>query len=150
MSARDLSGFQSVPPPPPHRRDDRGNAPDHPSETDHESGGAPEERRRITLSLPTGVAARLREAAASGDRYYLDIIGTAFAAHHEEIERAFMDRAPASPLGERPRHRKHPPGRVQVALALPAGGLAELDTRAARVELDRSSYVTELLDRHLD
>jgi hypothetical protein len=133
---RDLSGFQSTPP------------------TDTDAFRPPtdrpaEERARITLSIPVDIAQTLRSKSESDGLYYIDIIGAAFSAHRAGVEADYGRKAPVSPLGGSPLRRRQPPGRVQIALVLSSDGLAELDRAAGAVELDRSSYVSELLVRHL-
>jgi hypothetical protein len=140
---RDLTGFGSAP-----LDDQPGVQPDS-GELDRPPSTERHDRVRITLSIPVDSADALRQASERDGRFYLDIVGEAFTAHRSEVAETYRQTARSSSLGARPLRRRRPPGRVQVALVLTARGLAELDEAAREVELDRSSYVAELLARHL-
>lgn len=87
---------------------------------------------RITLSLPTPVADRLRTEATRRAVGYRAIIAESVASHADEI-------VELSPF---------PPGRTQVPLNLPADDLLALDRAASRTNANRSHFVTECLLRH--
>lgn len=105
-------------------------------------------KRRITLSLPVDLAARLRRAAEIRQQYYLDVILSAFAAHHAAV-RAQHEESAGAPVSLQPLRRHRPPGRTQVPLNVPAADLAVIDQEADVVGLDRSAYLTEILQREL-
>lgn len=104
----------------------------------------PPSKRRINLSLPLAVAEDLRRFTESENTFYLDVVLRAHALHGEGARSALQ---PGS--GPPPLRRRKPLGRVQIALAVPTGALAELDREAASLDIDRSSYVTELLTVYL-
>lgn len=154
--SRDLSGFganpkQSEPPkpeptiPPPPRRAGDTKAVRRTRKTSKSGSGI----KRITLSLPTSVASRLKATTRREATYYLDVILNALVDHVAEVQAGH-----GSPrrIGElevaRPR-RKRPPGRTQIPLNIPAEALAQIDKAAADSGLDRSGFVADLLDRAL-
>ncbi len=108
----------------------------------------PQGQRRITLSLPVDLAARLRSAAEVRQQYYLDVILAAFTAHHAAV-RAAHEASANGPVSLRPLRRHRPPGRTQVPLNVPAADLAMIDHEADAVGLDRSAYLTEIVQREL-
>ena len=154
--SRDLSGFgaapkQSEPPkleptiPPPPRRTADTNTVKRPRKTSQPGSGI----KRITLSLPTSVASRLKATTRRDATYYLDVILNALVDHGAEVQ---ADHGSPRRIGElevaRPR-RKRPPGRTQIPLNIPAEALAQIDKAAADSGLDRSGFVADLLDRAL-
>ncbi len=144
---RDLAGFGSRPMPPPP---ETGRAKAAVPATNlppvvQPRRERPPAKKRITLSLPTEVAALLRDESTQSDRYYLDIILSAFGRREIEILEAYRNLNADQTLGLRPLKRRKEPGRVQVALLISANDLDRLDASAKAVRLDRSSYVTELL-----
>lgn len=152
--SRDLSGFGTVPaqsskpppepaiPPPPRRAEPKANR--SRKESTPVSGV-----RRITLSLPTSVAARLKATTRRDATYYLDVILNALVDHGATVQ---ADHEASRRIGNvevaRPR-RRPPPGRTQIPLNIPADALAEVDRAATERGLDRSGFVAELLDRAL-
>lgn len=104
-------------------------------------------KQRITLSLPTQVATMLRTTADTEQRIFLDIILSAFVSHADEVERELVhDRDRLGPSGGR---RRAGSGRTQIPLNILREDLKVLDLRVAALNIDRSSYVTELLVREL-
>lgn len=99
------------------------------------------DKKRITLSLPTAVAVRLRRVAETEERFYLDIILTAFVAHAEAVDRDLRGQS-------RPPARRAA-GRTQIPLNILPEDLGVIDQRAKGLGLDRSAYVAELLTRAL-
>ena len=104
-------------------------------------------KQRLTLSLPTKVAAMLRATAESEQRIYLDIILAAFMGHADGIEREFVTNS--QKLGNSGSRRRAGAGRTQIPLNILKEDLQVLDQRAKALNLDRSAYVTELLLREL-
>lgn len=155
---RDLGGFADkavVPPPRRLTHTDSTAQPTLPTPPSTPREGAtkpssvrrarPAAKQRITLSLPTEIAGWLKQESEDTDRYYLDIILGAFASGRPFVEAEFRRGTNDSNLGIRPLKRRREPGRVQVALLIPASDLQILDAAATAVRLDRSSYVAELL-----
>lgn len=104
-------------------------------------------KQRLTLSLPTQVAALLRANAESEQRIYLDIILTAFMTHADDIEREFVNQSLKPGMsGSR---RRAGAGRTQIPLNILKEDLQVLDQRVKALNIDRSAYVTELLIREL-
>lgn len=146
---RDLSGFGgSLPAPPP-----RGPA-EAPAVTRRPPASTPPERsrrprpegkRRITLSLPVETAAWLKTASATEGRFYLDLILAAFVEHSQAIQQQVDLARAESSVGIRPLRKRTTPGRVQVALLIPAEDLSLIDEAARQAGVDRSTYVGLLL-----
>ena len=146
---RDLSGFGgSVPPPPPPspseaplvtRRPTGAAPPARP----HRRG--PEAKRRITLSLAVETASMLKTASETEGRFYLDLILAAFVDHSQAIQQQVDLARSESTVGIRPLRKRTTPGRVQVALLIPAADLALIDDAARQAGVDRSTYVGLLL-----
>lgn len=138
---RDLSGFGLAPSDPnvpaparaPDVRPARHRA--RPART----RSASHAKKRITLSLPTQVAVKLRRAAEQHDRFYLDLVLEAFVEHAAAVE-ADLAGSPSKP-------RRRAAGRTQIPLNILPEDLAVLDAGAEQLDLDRSAYVTELLTR---
>lgn len=104
-------------------------------------------KQRVTLSLPTQVAVLLRSTADTEQRIYLDIIQSAFVAHADEVEDDLIkSRDRLSTTGGR---RRAGSGRTQIPLNILKEDLKVLDERVKAVNLDRSTYVAELLVREL-
>ena len=99
------------------------------------------DKKRITLSLPTTVATRLRRVAESEDRFFLDIILDSFVSHAEAVDRDLAGR------GTAPSRRAA--GRTQIPLNILPEDLGVVDKRAKALGLNRSAYVAELLTRSL-
>ncbi len=146
---RDLSGFGgSLPPPPP-----RGPAEATPvsrrrpasTPTERSRRPRPEAKRRITLSLPVETAAWLKTASETEGRFYLDLILAAFVEHSQAIQQQVELARAESSVGIRPLRKRTTPGRVQVALLIPAADLALIDDAARQAGVDRSTYVGLLL-----
>jgi hypothetical protein len=146
---RDLTGFGgSLPLPPPRvpaeakpviRRSPGSTPPERARRP------RPEAKRRITLSLPVETASLLKTASETEGRFYLDLILAAFVEHGPAI-RQQVDLARAeSSVGIRPFRKRTTPGRVQVALLIPAADLAMIDDAARQAGVDRSTYVGLLL-----
>lgn len=87
---------------------------------------------RITLSLPTPVAERLRRDATRRAVGYRAVIGEAVESHGDQVVEL----------------TQFPPGRTQVPLNLPADELLVVDRSASRSGANRSQFVTECLLRH--
>lgn len=103
-------------------------------------------KKRITLSLPTAIADKLKTIADADGRYYLEIILSAFLEHAAELTANGPDAS--SPFkSHHPRRRRRPAGRVQVALLIHPDDLALIDGAADEVLFDRSSYIAELIER---
>ena len=135
---RDLSGFGPSVPPPPRRP---------PSETPATRRPRPQEKRRITLSLPVETALHLKTASQTEGRFYLDLILAAFEEHGPAIQQQVDLARSGSTVGIRPLRKRSTPGRVQVALLIPATDLALIDEAARQAGVDRSAYVGLLLTR---
>jgi len=142
---RDLSGF-AVPPSPPgappqHGPPKRSGPPPPPAPVAPKPPNQARaiKKRRITLSLPTAIAARLRETAEREDRFFLDIVLDAFGKHAPIIDAELTGIDPAS--------RDRSAGRTQIPLNIFPEDLAKVDRQAGRLNLDRSAYVAELLIR---
>ena len=104
-------------------------------------------KQRVTLSLPTQVAMLLRSTADTEQRIYLDIIQSAFVAHADEVENELIkSRDRLSTTGGR---RRAGSGRTQIPLNILKEDLKVLDERVKALNLDRSTYVAELLVREL-
>lgn len=155
MSPRDLSGFARPTSPEPATVVPLRAVPDEPEPT---SDDAPEtvvrrattnQKKRITLSLPTPVADRLKEAAERYSRFYLDLILESFAALESHLQSEYDEITADAPVGLRPLRRRNGAGRSQIALVLPETDLAQIDEAAAGVGLERSAYLAFLLDRAL-
>lgn len=106
-------------------------------------------KQRVTLSLPTAVAAMLRSAADREQRIFLDIILTAYVSHADDIDQHFVERRVATGLAATGGRRRADAGRTQIPLNILAEDLKVLDRRRAAHNMDRSAYVTELLVREL-
>ena len=88
------------------------------------------------------MANALRAYADKQQTFYLDVIVRAHALHGKTVLAQFADAPGATP---RLRQRK-PLGRVQIALTIEPEALEALDRDAAAAGLDRSTFVTELLN----
>lgn len=89
----------------------------------------------------------LRTTADTEQRIYLDIILSAFVAHADAVESDLIkDRERLSPTGSR---RRAGSGRTQIPLNILKEDLKVLDQRVRALNIDRSSYVAELLVREL-
>ena len=139
---RDLSGFDL--PEPPRKQPPKPRAARPHSSAKKEK----KQRTRITLSMPTAVADRLRAHAEATGLFYLDIISAAFDEHGDDVRAAHTTQAVSS-LGGRVDRRKVPSGRVQIALGIAPDALELLDSTARAANLDRSWFVAELLDGYL-
>lgn len=106
-------------------------------------------KQRVTLSLPTSVAAILRSTADREQRIFLDLILSAFVAHADDIDRHFIERRRDSGLTASGGRRRADAGRTQIPLNILVEDLKVLDGRRAAHNMDRSAYVTELLVRDL-
>jgi len=106
-------------------------------------------KQRVTLSLPTSVAAMLRKTADREQRIFLDLILTAFVAHADDIDTHFVERRVATGLAATGGRRRADAGRTQIPLNILVEDLLVLDARRAAHNMDRSAYVTELLVREL-
>ncbi|MDH3308271.1 MAG: hypothetical protein OEO77_12220 [Acidimicrobiia bacterium] len=150
---RDLSGFGIA----PAARPPVDVAPRHEPRTEvaaepkkRSNGGTrPKARskKRITLSLPTRVAAQLRETAEKERRIYLDIILRAFVDHADAVEAELIAGRAEAGLTPRGSRRRADSGRTQIPLNILGEDLRVIDARSAAIGLDRSAYVTELLTR---
>lgn len=89
---------------------------------------------RITLSLPTPLAERLKKSAVTRAVGYRAIIMEAVEAHGEEV----IELTALSP------------GRTQIPLNLPPDDLVSIDRAASRCGANRSQFVTECLLRQWD
>ncbi|MBK5267568.1 MAG: hypothetical protein JJE47_09050 [Acidimicrobiia bacterium] len=89
----------------------------------------------------------LRSTADTEQRIYLDIIQSAFVAHADEVEDELIkSRDRPSATGSR---RRAGSGRTQIPLNILKEDLKVLDERVKALNLDRSTYVAELLVREL-
>lgn len=148
-SRRDLSGFSATATKPAPRKPKPNPRATLPSPIKPDSVATkpkPSKRRRITLSLPTDTAAKLKRIAAQEELYYLDIVLAAYMDHGEAIA-TDLDTTDSPLVGYNPARRRRPSGRVQIPLAIDPSDLLVLDTAAKNLAIDRSSYVTELIDR---
>lgn len=168
---RDLSGFGATPPnqparqavtvpdtqptllpPPPSRRSTAVEELPPVSEPGAAAEGQSTKRKkaakqRITLSLPTQIATMLRTTADTEQRIFLDIILSAFVSHADKVESELVhERDRLGPSGGR---RRAGSGRTQIPLNILKEDLKVLDLRVKALNMDRSSYVTELLLREL-
>lgn len=166
---RDLSGFGGGPPAPPKATPVTGGPPppQPPTEAPLKPPARPTKRlepatgseaaskkdkkdkQRITLSLPTSVASLLRSTADRENRIYLDIILEAFLAHSDAADQSFVERRRTGEIKSTGGRRRSDSGRTQIPLNILKEDLGEVDRKAARLGLDRSAYVTELLVRSL-
>ena len=141
----------TVPPPPSARPTALVDLPPSPKPAT-EPGDQPLKRKkatkqRITLSLPTQVATMLRTTADTEQRIFLDIILSAFVSHADDVEAELVhERNRVGPTGGR---RRAGSGRTQIPLNILREDLKVLDQRVSALNMDRSSYVTELLLREL-
>ena len=141
----------SVPPPPSGRSTAVDDLPPA-SKSGAAADGQPPKRKkatkqRITLSLPTQIATMLRTTADTEQRIFLDIILSAFVSHADEVESELVhERDRLGPSGGR---RRAGSGRTQIPLNILKEDLKVLDLRVTALNMDRSSYVTELLLREL-
>lgn len=146
---RDLSGFgfdapePVVAPPPPPRPAPKPEAPKPASRK------TPAKKQRITLSLPTRIAADLRRTADREQRIYLDIILAAFVEFADVVDHDVIGARTGSGLALRGSRRRAESGRTQIPLNILREDLRVLDRRREAIGLDRSAYVTELLIRAL-
>ncbi len=141
---RDRAGFAVPPPPPgapPHHGPPKGPGPPPPPVASKPTRSRAVKKKRITLSLPTAIAARLRQTAAQEDRFFLDIVLEAFSKHAPMID--------AELTGIDLAARNRSAGRTQIPLNIVPDDLAKIDRQATRLNLDRSAYVAELLTRSL-
>jgi hypothetical protein len=92
----------------------------------------------------------LRSATEERNTFYLDVILEAFVTHAGPIQAAHDEviRSAHGVTVGRVRRRR-PSGRTQIPLVIPSNDLAAVDAAAARLDLDRSAYVAELLDAAL-
>jgi len=89
----------------------------------------------------------LRTTADTEQRIFLDIILSAFVSHADDVEVELVrERSRVGPTGGR---RRAGSGRTQIPLNILREDLKVLDQRVSALNLDRSSYVTELLLREL-
>lgn len=107
--------------------------------------GKRQRRKRINLSLPIPLATALRTYTEDHNTFYLDVIVRAHALHRPIVMEGLRIEDGALPA----LRRRQPSGRLQVALGVPPDFLAQLDREAAELDIDRSSYVTALLQQHL-
>lgn len=146
---RDLSGFGGLVPLPPLRGTTgaptviRRPPASVPPARPHRP--RPEAKRRITLSLPVETALSLKAASETEGLFYLDLILAAFVDHGEAIQQQVDLARSGSTVGIRPLRKRSTPGRVQVALLIPAADLALIDDAARQAGVDRSTYVGLLL-----
>jgi hypothetical protein len=87
----------------------------------------------------------LKTASETEGRFYLDLILAAFVEHNQAIRRQVDLARAESSVGIRPFRKRTMPGRVQVALLIPAADLAQIDEAARQAGVDRSTYVGLLL-----
>ena len=166
---RDLSGFGEAPPRtkpakqaqsqvaeaaplvPPPTRSRPAPVETLPDEVKAQPAPAPTKgkKQRVTLSLPTSVAAMLRSTADREQRIFLDLILTAFVAHADDIDSHFVERRGNSGLAASGGRRRADAGRTQIPLNILVEDLKVLDSRRAAHNMDRSAYVAELLVRDL-
>ena len=145
---RDLSGFGGSVPPPPRRPPSETPATRRPESAEPPARPRrprPQEKRRITLSLPVETALLLKTASQTEGRFYLDLILAAFEEHGPAIQQQVDLARSGSTVGIRPLRKRSTPGRVQVALLIPATDLALIDEAARQAGVDRSTYVGLLL-----
>lgn len=148
---RDLSGFGFdapdpvvAPPPPPPRPAPKPEGP-KPAQRKTTAG----KKQRITLSLPTRIAADLRRTADREQRIYLDIILAAFVEFADAVDHDVVDARTGPGMALRGSRRRAESGRTQIPLNILREDLSVLDRRREAIGLDRSAYVTELLIRAL-
>ncbi len=154
---RDLSGFGTPPAdtatgepvaaPPPERSHDPASAP--PAKRPRRAAERQDGIRRITLSLPTDLAGDLKAAARRNATVYLDLILHAYADHAPGVEAGRSEPTEIAGVLLPPRRRPRPPGRTQIPLNIPEPALRTIDQAAERLGMNRSEYITELLERAL-
>lgn len=157
--SRDLSGFGATPQPKPQVEKPKATKPKpapRTQDTEMRRDGrartrsAPSRKtKRITLSLPTDIADDLKEERRRESTYYLDIILDAFLEHSAGLVVERRESPRIGGMAVTGRRKRRPSGRTQIPLVVPEGVLAEIDKTAEDLGLDRSAFVSALLERAL-